>query len=53
MKKIYRVTVLNKTTGRRELIWQRYSSQSEAQKMADKMNKQDAEIDAKVLVEVC
>jgi hypothetical protein len=34
-------------------MWQRYSSQREAQKMADKMNSQDAKIDAKVLVEAC
>lgn len=54
MKKTYRISVYNKTTGKRELMWERYTSKKKAQEFADKMNALDnsGNIDALVIVEI-
>lgn len=41
MKKTYRISVYNRTTGKRELMWDRYTSKKKAQEMADAMNRVD------------
>lgn len=41
MKKTYRISVFNKHTGKRELMWDRYTSKKKAQEMADAMNDVD------------
>lgn len=54
MKKTYRISVFNRTTGQRELMWNRYTSKKKAQEFADKMNMLDAShtIDARVYDEI-
>jgi hypothetical protein len=54
MKKTYRISVFNRTTGKRELMWDRYTSKKKAQEFADKMNALDVDklIDARVFVEI-
>lgn len=54
MKKTYRISVFNRTTNKRELMWERYTSKKKAQEIADKMNELDINkiIDAKVFVEM-
>lgn len=54
MRKTYRISVFNKTTGRRELMWERYTSKKKAQEFANKMNELDVNriIDARVFVEI-
>ena len=53
MEKTYRISVFNRTTGKRELMWERYTSKKKAQDFADKMNALDADgiIDARVFTE--
>ena len=41
MKKTYRISVYNRTTQMRELMWERYSSRKKAQEFADAMNRVD------------
>lgn len=55
MKQSYRISVFNRTTGKRELMWQRYTSKKKAQEFADKMNTLDEDkvINARVFVEIC
>lgn len=54
MAKKYRISVYNKTTGKRELMWNTFTSKKKAQEMADKMNELDANkiIQARVFVEI-
>jgi hypothetical protein len=54
MRKTYRVSVFNRTTGKRELMWERYTSKKKAQAFADKMNELDPDniIKAMVFVEI-
>ena len=54
MTKTYRISVHNRTTGKRELTWMTYPSRKKAQAMADAMNDVDDNniVDAKVVVEV-
>lgn len=54
MKKTYRISVFNRTTGQRELMWNSYTSKKKAQEFADKMNALDAShiIDARVYDEI-
>ena len=54
MRKTYRISVFNRTTGKRELMWERYTSKKKAQEFADKMNELDTDkiIDARVFVEI-
>ena len=51
MAKTYRISVFNKTTERRELMLERYTSLKSAQNFADAMNKLDPKkiVDAKVI----
>lgn len=53
-KKSYRISVFNRTTGKREFMWERYTNQKSAQDIADRINNLDASkvIKAKVYVEV-
>lgn len=53
MKKTYRISVFNRTTNQRELMWNRYTSKKKAQEFADKMNELDKDgiIQAKVIIE--
>lgn len=41
MRKTYRISVFNKHTGKRELMWDRYTSKANAQAMADALNAAD------------
>lgn len=54
MRKVYRISVFNRTTGKRELTWMEYTSRKKAQAMADAMNDvdDDAIIDAQVVVKI-
>ena len=54
MRKTYRISVFNRTTGKREIMYERYKSKKVAQEMADKMNAVDPNgvIDARVIEEV-
>ena len=55
MTKTYRISVYNRTTGKRELTWMTYPSRVRAQAMAEAMNEADTDdciVDAKVVVEV-
>ena len=54
MRKTYRISVFNRTTGKRELMWDTYTSKKRAQEMADSMNKVDASktVKAEVVTEV-
>ena len=54
MKKTYRISIYNKHTGGRELLWERYTSRKKAQEMADALNDVDPckIIDARVFVEI-
>ena len=54
MKRSYRISVFNKTTGKREFMWEKYTKEEEAEKVADRINALDASniIKAKVYVEV-
>ena len=53
MRKTYRISVFNRTTSQRELMWDRYTSKKRAQEFADKMNELDKEgiIQARVIIE--
>lgn len=53
-RKTYRISVFNRTTGKRELMWERYTNRKKAQEFADKMNALDLEniINARVFVEI-
>ena len=54
MRKTYRISVFNKKIGKRELMWERYTSKRKAQEFADKMNECDIDgiINARVFVEI-
>ena len=52
MRKSYRISVYNRTADRRELMYERYTSKKKAQEMADAMNRVDAKVDARVMVEI-
>jgi hypothetical protein len=41
MKKTYRISIYNKHIGKRELMWDRYTSKKKAQEMADALNDVD------------
>ena len=53
MRKTYRISVFNRHTGKRELMWDRYTSKKKAQAMADALNDCDPTdtILAKVFIE--
>lgn len=54
MRKTYRISVFNRHTGKRELMWDRYTSRKKAQEMVDALNDADPTkiIDARVFVEI-
>lgn len=54
MKKTYRISVFNRTTGQRELMWNIYTSRKSAENMAEAMNKLDTNgtIGAKVVTAI-
>lgn len=53
MKNTYRISVYNRTTGKRELMWDRFTSKKKAQEMANAMNVCDPDkiVQARVFVE--
>ena len=53
MKKIYRISVFNRTTKQRELIYEVFTSKKQAESFANAMNKVDisGEVQAYVVVQ--
>lgn len=50
MKKTYRISVYNRTTQMRELMWERFTSRKKATEFADAMNRLDPDNIIKVYV---
>lgn len=52
MKKVYRISVCNQSTGKRELMYEEYTSRKKAIEMCDNMNNINSNIDAQVVTKI-
>lgn len=52
MRKVYRISVCNQSTGKRELMYEEFTSRKKATEMCNSMNSINSNIDAQVVTKI-